>query len=242
MFLFGMLCLVLGILVKYLKCYWLISGYNTMSAEKRLRVDIKGLGNFLGNSLFVLAGLMIATGLFLHSNLQMASTIAILAIFPLIIYLLIKAQRFDGNTRNADGTMTMAAKAVIGIVMVTFIAIGIFILLSARPTEVLISDEAVQIKGLYGIDINRNEISGISLTDAPPDIVHKTNGFNLGAIFKGHFLLRGGVKARLYVNIRRPPFIEITTSKGLIIINQGDLQKTEALFLNLLSKRTSNRG
>jgi uncharacterized membrane protein len=120
MFLAGLLCLVLGILVKYLKCYWLISGYNTMSAEKRQRVDVEGLGRFLGNCLLVLAGLMMVSGLFFHFNNQIISSIAIFSIFPLVVYLTAKAQRFDGNTRNADGTMNLAAKAVVGIIVATF--------------------------------------------------------------------------------------------------------------------------
>ena len=230
----GLLCLVLGVLVKYGKCYWLISGYNTMSEEKRQRVDVEGLANFLGNCTFVLAGQMIISGLFFHYNHQLVAVAAVFSIFPLIVYLLIIAQRFDGNTRNTDGTMKRTTKAMIGFFIALFVVISIFIVLSARTPRVLINDKVLQIKAVYGLEIERDKISDIKLTVTPPDVVGKTNGFDLGNILKGKFRLRGGTAVRLYVNIGKPPFIEITTSEGLVIINLADPEKTEALFHSLI--------
>ena len=43
----SILLFVFGIAIKYYKAYWLISGYNTMSVERKKNVDIKNLGNFL---------------------------------------------------------------------------------------------------------------------------------------------------------------------------------------------------
>lgn len=230
MLLASLLCLVLGVLVKYGKCYWLISGYNTMSKEKRQRVAVVRLANFLGNCMFVLAGQMIASGLFFHLNHQLAAMVAIFSIFPFIVYLLIKAQRYDGNTRNAEGMMKLSTKVIIGVFIAVFVVTGVFIVLSARTSEVLIDDKVVQIKGIYGTKIDRNKISDIKLAGVPPDVVWKINGFNFGNKLKGNFRLRGGTAARLYVDTGRPPFIEITTAKGLITINLDDPGKTEALF------------
>ena len=56
----SMLFVVLGILIKYFRWYWLISGYNTMPAEKKKNVDARGLGNFIGNCMFVIAGIFLA--------------------------------------------------------------------------------------------------------------------------------------------------------------------------------------
>lgn len=53
-----LLLVVIGILIKYKKAYWLISGYNTMSAEKKKNVNIEGLGNFTANICFLMAGLI----------------------------------------------------------------------------------------------------------------------------------------------------------------------------------------
>lgn len=234
LFLTGLLFLVLGFLIKYRKWYWLISGYNTMPKEKKRNVDIEGLGKFLGNSLFVMAGLMFAASLFSHYNSRITATVAIISLVPVIIFILIKAQRFDGNTRNPDGTMNRSTKIIIGSIIVFFVGIGIIILISAQTPEVLISDETVQIKGLYGIEIDRSDINDVKLVDTIPAVMRKTNGFDCGNILKGNFLLQGGVKAKLYVHAGKPPFIEITTRKGLIILNQGDPERTAALFQSLL--------
>lgn len=50
------LLLMTGVLIKYLKWYWLIADYNTVSKEKKRNVDVAGLGHFLGNGLFTMAG------------------------------------------------------------------------------------------------------------------------------------------------------------------------------------------
>ncbi|MGI6307747.1 MAG: DUF3784 domain-containing protein [Dethiobacteria bacterium] len=234
LFLTGLLFLVLGVLIKHLKWYWLISGYNTMTKEKKRNVDIEGLGKFLGNSLFVMAGLMITSSLFFHYNSRLAATVATFFIVPLIIFILIKAQKFDGNTRNADGTMNRSTKIIIGSIIVFFVGIGVIILISAQTPEILISAETVQIKGLYGIEIDRSDINDVNLVDIMPAVIRKTNGFDCGNILKGNFLLQGGVKAKLYVNAGKPPFIEITTQEGLIILNQGNPERTAALFQSLL--------
>jgi len=49
---------ILGISIKYLKCYLLIAGYNTASEESKSKIDIDGLSKFLGNLFFVIAGVM----------------------------------------------------------------------------------------------------------------------------------------------------------------------------------------
>lgn len=51
--------IVCGILIKYLKMYFLIAGYNTMSKEKQARYDIKGIAAMMGNTLFVMAFVLI---------------------------------------------------------------------------------------------------------------------------------------------------------------------------------------
>lgn len=41
-----------GILIKYVKLYNLIAGYNMLSPEEKAKVDAHRLGNFIGNCLF----------------------------------------------------------------------------------------------------------------------------------------------------------------------------------------------
>lgn len=56
------LFIVLGILIKYFKQYWLISGYNTSTPEEKKKIDIERVGRTVGNLLFVIAGIVMVTG------------------------------------------------------------------------------------------------------------------------------------------------------------------------------------
>lgn len=55
----ALIFIVLGILIKYGKQYWLIAGYNTMPKEKQEQLDIKGIANVFRNAMFGMAIIMI---------------------------------------------------------------------------------------------------------------------------------------------------------------------------------------
>lgn len=48
--------LFIGWLIKYKKVTWLISGYNTASKQEKERYDIDKLCKYMGNFIFILAG------------------------------------------------------------------------------------------------------------------------------------------------------------------------------------------
>ncbi|MDW7671778.1 MAG: DUF3784 domain-containing protein [Bacillota bacterium] len=54
--LIGALFILLGIAIHKLKWYFLISGYNTMSKEKKANVDTEGLGRLMGFYLYLNGG------------------------------------------------------------------------------------------------------------------------------------------------------------------------------------------
>ena len=53
--------IVLGILIKYGKMYFLIAGYNTMPREEKEKYNIAGIATLFGNVMFGMA-LIIITG------------------------------------------------------------------------------------------------------------------------------------------------------------------------------------
>ncbi len=57
----AVLFIVLGILIKYGKMYWLIAGYNTMPKEDKEKYNIEGIANVFRNVMFGMA-LIIITG------------------------------------------------------------------------------------------------------------------------------------------------------------------------------------
>ncbi len=55
----AVLFIVLGILIKYGKMYWLIAGYNTMPKEDKEKYNIEGIANVFRNVMFGMALIII---------------------------------------------------------------------------------------------------------------------------------------------------------------------------------------
>jgi hypothetical protein len=227
--------IVLGVMIRFFKWYWLIAGYNTMPKGRKRQVDTEGLGRFMGNSLFLLAGVMVAGGVMSHYKVPGSSLVMPLATTAVVIYMLIKAQRFDSGALNPDGTMKLSTRIILGSVFVFFAVVGVLIFSNTFASEVVLNAESVQIKGIYGIEIKFNQIDAITLEESLPTVLRRTNGFSAGSTLKGHFLLQDIGRAKLYVNVKSPPFIYINTVDSLIILNQGDRQSTEKLYRTLLN-------
>ena len=70
----AILFIILGILIKYGKMYWLIAGYNTMPKEEKEKYNIEGIANVFRNVVFGMA-LIIISGYLIakwtdNSNIQ----------------------------------------------------------------------------------------------------------------------------------------------------------------------------
>lgn len=94
--------IVLGIIIKYGKMYWLIAGYNTMSKEEKEKYDIEGIATVFRNALFGMAFIIIG-GYFIaelaeNSNIQNYSFWTSVAIG--IPYLLIKSNSKKYKIKN----------------------------------------------------------------------------------------------------------------------------------------------
>jgi len=224
----------IGILIKYFKTYWLISGYNTMSDDKKQKVNIEGLASFIGNMCFVIAAIMILATIFIMMGYELLGGIAFALLVPFSIFLIIKSQKYDGNTRNADGTMTTKAKLIaVGItVFLILVTIGVSVSLyySYQASEITIEDGYIIIEGFYGEDIPINEIDDLYIEETLPKITFKNNGSSIGNKKKGNFKLEGIGKAKLFVDTSKPPFIYIEWNEKLFIMNTDTRQETEALF------------
>lgn len=123
----GLLFAVLGVLIGYFRWYWLISGYNTMSEERKKQVDIEALAYFMGKCLFLIAGLQFLGAYLLYINIPEASQVIPLAVVALIIYMLFNAQKYDSGALNPDGTMKKSTKLILGTVFILFVVLVIFI-------------------------------------------------------------------------------------------------------------------
>ncbi len=224
---------VLGAAVKYLKCYWLIAGYNTMSRHKKENVDAAGLGNFLGNWMFVLAGLLLVGVILSRLGLFYADLIGWAIFYGAIVYILIGAQRYDHNPRTKSDRIVLAL--ILGALAVIGLVVFISILLSSLPPEAQVEGGYLKIGGAYGLNLPLSEIKEISLENKMPPVLNKVNGFDAGPVKKGAFNVEGLGKGRLLIHSPQGPFIFIFTSDSFVIINFKDPERTGRLYEELSS-------
>jgi hypothetical protein len=227
----------LGICIKYFKAYWLISGYNTMPAEKKKNVDVESLGKAMGNFCFVLGGVMFVFILSLILEQTVLAIIAALLLAAAIIYFIIKSQRFDGNAMKNNGKMKKSTKVIVGIIaaflVLVFLGVGILLYKSNQPIIYNISEDNIQIVSLYGETINFSDINNFYISDQIPDITSRTNGSAVGNMLKGYFKVDQIGNAKLFINTQVPSFIFIETDNKTIILNGQDEASTRELFTKL---------
>ena len=228
------LLVFMGIGIKYFKWYFLISGYNTMSKVQKEKVDVEGLGNLMGNFLFLLAGIT-ALGFILHyTGYKIMAFLAFLSYLPITIILLIIGQKYDHNEDTKSKKVEV--KVALGITVVTFAIIVTSLIYGAREPEIIIQDHSITIKGIYGTTIKEENILEIKLEDTIPKILSKTNGFDLGYILRGNFKLDEIGSSSIYIHQNKPPYIIIKTKKGHYIINYKDPKRTIKLYNDLKFK------
>lgn len=237
--------LLVGVAVKYFRAYWLISGYNTMSKEKKQNVDIEALANFTGNFCFVIAIIIGFSFLFMETGHYPLAITFLVSLFPLTIFVLIKTQAFDGNNRNPDGTMKRSAMLKIGFVIVfmVIVGIGVGVLLyqSYQPVEIVVAEEYFMIKGIYGEKIAYQDITEVALIQEIPPITARTNGSSLGVKKKGHFRMKELGAVKLFLDSGEPPFIYIERGMNEEQAESGEQQsqpakKGKPVIINLVHK------
>ena len=239
---FTVLLLVgLGIMVKYYKAYWLISGYNTMSKEEQRKVDVEGLAGFSGNTMFVMAAIFLVATILIMLGQEGLGAICFALFIPFTIYFIVKAQKYDGNTRNSDGTMTTKAKwtvaGISALLAITALGVGILFYYSNQPTEVIFENGYFEIRGMYGEKIPISEVSELTLKDTLPRILAKTNGSSIGSKKRGYFSVEDIGSAKLFVDTSKPPFIYFEGKGKRYILNFDESEETEAIFQSLDAER-----
>jgi uncharacterized membrane protein len=239
----GAFFILIGTLIYFFKCYFLISGYNTMSKEKKEKVNVKALGKLMGYYCFANGLVFILAGILYALNIE--KSIALCGIFFAIstIYLLIKAQTYDGNIfdengkiRKGTGKQLAIPAAIIGVVLVAVATLTFF---SMQATRVTFLDEGLQIQGMYGEVYKWESIENVVLLDKLPYIQMRTNGSAIGTHLKGYFLTNEIGDVKLFVNTKVTSFIKFKTNGENIIFNLENAEKTKEVYNEIL-KKTNN--
>ena len=234
----GLALILLGMAVHLLKWHFLISGYNTMSREKKANVDAEGLGRFVGFYLYLNGCVLVFLGILNAIDIWTGMTPFLIVISLSTIYLLIRAQRFDHNLFDEKGKLRKGAwkKMILpgAIVLSIFLAVGGLLSYVARPVRVTVTEEDIQIRGIYGETYLRQSLERVELRDELPRIEMRTNGAAVGTNLKGHFRTTELGRVTFFVNTARPPFIYLYHDEGVAILNTGSAESTRELFESII--------
>lgn len=234
----GIFFICIGLAVHVFKWYFLISGYNTMSKEKKANVDTKGLGRLIGIYSYINGGVFILAGVVYSLGMKSAIIPAIIFSSIMTVIFLIKAQKYDGNIYDEEGKLKKGAKkklaipVVISVISLIFVAIIMFF--SSQSTKVTFLDEGLEIHGMYGDVYQWESIDEVKLLDELPTILLRTNGSAVGANLKGHFKTEEYGKVKLFVNKDKPPFIYLLIDDKMTIFNMKEAAETKETFEEIL--------
>ncbi len=234
----GVFFIAIGLAVHVFKGYFLIAGYNTMPKEKKANVDTEGLGRLMGIYSYVNGGVLIVMGVLHALGLKPVLTPAIVIFSISTVYLLIKAQKYDGNIYDENGKLRkgtgkqFALPVIITIIALIFVAVVMFF--SSQATKVSFLEEGIRIHGMYGDFYAWDSIETVKLMEELPTIERRTNGSALGSNLKGHFRTTELGSVKLFVNTQNPPFIYLETDDGVTIFNMKNEDETQEIFGEML--------
>ncbi len=179
----------------------MLAGYNSLSKEEKESVNIKNFIIFYKKFHLFLGISVIVLGLCFYFFISEILTGIFLGIYPIAAYIFFFL-RTSKNFKDAK----------IGVVILIVILIGVssIFMLGLRDNRLIISEQAITIKGMYGETLPKSEIKSIETVDSLPKIKIKTTGFALGQISKGYFKTENGEKIKLLLNSHRKPYILFT--------------------------------
>ncbi len=226
----GLLLIILGWLLAKKEMYWMISGYNTMSKERKKLVDVEGLARFLAKHLYVMGFIFLLAALFISINLEYLTLAIIFLLLPQTIILIIKAQSFDQGAKNENGGYKTSAKLTIGFMILVFVGVAFLLFRSLTPAEIIIGNDSLEIEGLDGKQILYETIQEVYIEETRPNIISRNNGTSIADIRKGHFTLDNRRRALLFLEPDNPPYLFIITERDRIIISRENREQTEQIY------------
>ncbi len=222
----------IGFLINSTNADSLLAGYNTMSPEQRKNVNLtaylrvfKKFHIFLG-----LSFLMLGLGLYFFADESVL--IAFMTIYPILAYLvlIIYGFRFD---KNPSGFRKIAGVLVL---LVSLVLVIYLMFEGNQEHDLMITEESVQVKGMYGEQIYFEDIATVKLLDQLPELTKKSNGFAMGSVRKGYFKTAGNEKVKLLLHGDQLPLIFIQKTDGTKVYYSSKSSNNRSLYQILEQK------
>lgn len=193
---------------------------------------------------------MVATSILSLFNIRIGVILLVIICVPGTIVLILaynvifKKYRSTSTTHEINSSTSRTPKAVI-IAIIAFVGI-ILVLVGAmeyygrKDPVVNIHDNSIQIKAMYGVNIDFSEITNISLIEKSMnniDVGRRTDGYGgFGETLKGNFESDINGKTLLFVQSKTSPTIKIErTDEKDVYISLHNSKNTEQLYHKLKS-------
>lgn len=214
----------LGFIVTPGNAKYLLSGYNMMSEADRAKIDINAYVRFF-NRFHIFLGITVLAGVLSLNAINRNWATVYMVMYPLLAYayMVFKGNEFyKGTSGQKVGTYVGVA-----IILVVVVGVGLLFFAGMKNSEIFLTDQALEIKGLSGMKVSKKDVAAFSITDSLPDISSKANGFSGGEYSKGSFKTEDGRIVKLYINKKSHPFLVIKTDKDEIYFSSDDISATE---------------
>lgn len=229
--------------IKKRKAYWLISGYTSMSEEKRKFIDWQGFANLMFYTFLVVFFLTIINFLFLQvHNSYIIYSFTYIALITLSVLFLIIYGRIKYDYSKKGGlptgikaeTKTVNKKLFWGVFSSIVILSFVPFLFLHQPPDIKLENKILHINSIWGGDYLVSDIQKIDTLQKLPKIKIRTNGYAWSNILKGNFELDSLGSTKLFLICGTLPYVYIETKdKQKIIFNTADANSTRTLFLEL---------
>lgn len=226
--------MLMGVAVHVFKWYFLIAGYNTMPKDKKEKVDTKGLGRLMGVYSYLNGAILFVMGILYAAGIELSMTPALVFFGISTIFLIIRAQKYDGNVFDKEGRVRKGAGkqfiVPLAIIVVTLVAVAVLMIFSSQATKVTFLDEGLQVHGMYGEMYSWSAIEEATLLETLPKIEARTNGSAIGPNLRGNFRTSDYGAVKLFVNRNNPPFILLQSNGKIAIFNLTEADETKDAY------------
>ncbi len=231
----GVMMLLLAYLIGVRKMYDLFSGINTATAEQKAKMDLPAICRATGTGFAVIGMAFLIAGGLLSAGVDWAPEAAFAVLFVTVWIMIVYVQRFDGNNFNEAGCPNkryyLAVFGISALLIVVLVLETGLVAATINSPKISFAEEIMEIKGMYGTNIAKSEITGIVLIDQPVSFSLKTNGSAVFGAYKGNFISKQYGPVLVYVKESSLPWICILRSGGkTVLISQQSSVETKKLY------------
>ncbi|AQR95895.1 hypothetical protein [Clostridium saccharoperbutylacetonicum] len=189
----------------------------------------------------ILSLFSIITGVILLIILCVPGTVVLIVAYNRIYYKYKSTAviyRTDESTAKTPKAVIIAIISITAIIVISLVPLFYY---GEKDPDISILDNQIQIKAMYGLNIDFSEISKISLIEKSMSeigTVKKTNGYDgIGGTLKGNFKADHLGEILLFVKSKSALTIEIErTNKEAVYISLRNSKNTEQLYQDLIKK------